>query len=371
MSDLQIALVLVGAVVVGGVYLFNLWQQRRIRRQSEEAFGNQHDDVLLRAGAEATAERRGEPAAEARVEPRVEPRLGAVPDPDEPPEPRAAGAPPRAAERPADRFAVDYLAELAPPGPVHADALAPLLSRRAEFGKPVMVTGLVAERGEWDEVVTGAPAQYRRVRAALQLCDRSGPVSEVMLSGFRDTVLSLGRELGAAVDLPDTEEAATRAAALDQFCAGVDVMIGVNLVARDDRPFPGAKVRVLAESNGLRLAPDGRFVQYDDAGRELFSASDFDGRALRADTLPQTQLKGLTFLLDLPRVAEGEQAFDQMMHLARTFAVTLGAALVDDNRVALTDAGLGRIREQIRRLQDSMHRHGIAPGSPPALRLFA
>jgi hypothetical protein len=287
------------------------------------------------------------------------------------PEPRAAQSPPAAGVRPADAFPVDFCAELAPPAPIHAEALAPLLTRRAEFGKPVSVSGLVADRGEWDEVVAGAPAQYRRVRAALQLCDRSGPVSDVMLSGFRDTVLSLGRELGASVDLPDTEDAAAQAAVLDQFCAEVDVMIGVNLVARDDRPFSGAKVRVLAESNGLRLAPDGRFVQYDDAGRELFSASDFDGRALRADTLAQTQLKGLTFLLDLPRVAEGESAFDQMMHLARTFAVTLGAALVDDNRVALTDAGLTRIREQIRRLQDSMRRHGIAPGSSPALRLFS
>ncbi len=369
MSDLQIALVLVGALVVGGVYGFNVWQQRRIRRQSEQAFGNQHDDVLLRAGGHADA---GERRVEARLEPRVEPRVGRLPEDDgasEPvPAPRAASA---ADWLPADDLGVDFVIELAPGGPVGADALAPLLSRRAEFGKPVSLTGLVAERGEWDDVVPGAAAQYRQLRTALQLCDRAGPVSEVMLSGFRDTVLALARDLAAGVEMGDMDEAVARAAMLDQFCAEVDVMIGVNLVARDDRPFAGSKVRVLAESNGLRLAPDGRFVLYDEAGRELFSASDFDGRALRADTLAQTQLKGVTFLLDLPRVANGETAFDQMMHLARTFAVTLGAALVDDNRVALTEAGLARIREQIRRLQQGMRSHGIAPGSPAALRLFS
>lgn len=369
MSDLQIALVLVGALVVAGVYAFNVWQQRRIRRQSEQAFGNQHDDVLLRSGGHAEA---GERSAEARLESRVEPRVGRLPDDDGEPGPVPAPRAASAADRlPADDLGVDFVIELAPGGAVGADALAPLLSRRAEFGKPVRLTGLVAERGEWDDVVPGAAAQYRRLRAALQLCDRAGPVSEVMLSGFRDTVLALARGLAAGVEMGDMDEAVARAATLDQFCAEVDVMIGVNLVARDDRPFPGSKVRVLAESNGLRLAPDGRFVLYDEAGRELFSASDFDGRALRADTLAQTQLKGVTFLLDLPRVANGEAAFDQMMHLARTFAVTLGAALVDDNRVALTEAGLARIREQIRRLQEGMRSHGIAPGSPAALRLFS
>jgi FtsZ-interacting cell division protein ZipA len=369
MSDLQTALLLVGLLVVGGVYLFNVWQQRRIRRHSEQAFGNQHDDVLLRAGGEAAPERRPEPRVDARVEPRIGPvateEAGAT-------ETEVDSAPPAAGRREADEdFHVDFIAELMPSAPVGADSLAPLTKRRAEFGKPVAVIGLVADRGEWDEVMPGAPAHYLRVRASLQLCDRSGPVSEVMLSGFRDTVLSLARELDAAVNIPDTGDAAVQAALLDQFCAEVDQMIGVNLVARDDRPFPGTKVRALAESNGLRLAPDGRFVQYDAAGREQFSASDFDGRPLRAEALGQTQLKGLTFLLDLPRVADGDAAFDQMMHLARTFAVTLGAALVDDNRVALTDAGLARIREQIRRLQESMRSHDIAPGSPAALRLFS
>lgn len=367
MSDLQTGLLLVGLLVVGGVYLFNVWQQRRIRRQSEQAFGNQHDDVLLRSGREGASERRAETRVEPRVESRVEPRMGHMPAEDEIAAVPSGGG----GWSPDEDFRVDFSAELVPPAPVHADALAALLKRRAEFGKPVAVTGLVADRGEWDDVVPGAAAHYARVRASLQLCDRSGPVSEVMLSGFRDTVLGLARDLNAAVDLPDTEDVAVQAALLDQFCAEVDQMIGVNLVARDDRPFPGSKVRALAESNGLRLTPDGRFVQYDDAGCELFSASDFDGRPLRADALGQTQLKGLTFLLDLPRVADGERAFDQMMHLARTFSVTLGAALVDDNRVALTEAGLGRIREQIRRLQESMRSHGIPPGSAVALRLFS
>src|SRR5881227_1600949 len=48
MSDLQVSLLIIGAVVVGGVTAFNWFQQWRLRRRLEQAFGDKHEDVLLR-----------------------------------------------------------------------------------------------------------------------------------------------------------------------------------------------------------------------------------------------------------------------------------------------------------------------------------
>ena len=47
MSDLQIALTVLGVVVIGGVYAYNLWQERKLRQRLERAFEGQRDDVLL------------------------------------------------------------------------------------------------------------------------------------------------------------------------------------------------------------------------------------------------------------------------------------------------------------------------------------
>jgi hypothetical protein len=69
-SELQISLIAVGIVVVMGVIFFNWLQQRRYRRQAEEAFGQKHEDVLLRADMPTdTPTEEGE---------RIEPRLGSV-----------------------------------------------------------------------------------------------------------------------------------------------------------------------------------------------------------------------------------------------------------------------------------------------------
>src|SRR5918998_1343441 len=48
MSDLQVSLLIIAAVVVGGVTAFNWFQQWRPRRKLEQGFGSKPDDVLLR-----------------------------------------------------------------------------------------------------------------------------------------------------------------------------------------------------------------------------------------------------------------------------------------------------------------------------------
>src|SRR5258705_9945734 len=66
MSDLQISLLVAGAVVVAGVYLFNVWQERQFRRRAEHAFAREHEDVLLQGAATQ------DKAAGERLEPMLE-----------------------------------------------------------------------------------------------------------------------------------------------------------------------------------------------------------------------------------------------------------------------------------------------------------
>jgi len=53
MSELQVGLLSVGAVVVAAVFLYNKWQERRYGRQAEVGFASRHEDVLMRSGGGA------------------------------------------------------------------------------------------------------------------------------------------------------------------------------------------------------------------------------------------------------------------------------------------------------------------------------
>jgi FtsZ-interacting cell division protein ZipA len=80
---------------------------------------------------------------------------------------------------------------------------------------------------------------------------------------------------------------------------------------------------------------------------------------------------GATFLLDVPRVANGARAFGQMLELARRVAEVLKGILVDDNRQPLYDQELEPIRQQIIRYQSIMQEQGLPPGNPFTQRLFS
>src|SRR5688500_14011402 len=73
MSDLQVSLLIIGAVVVGGVTAFNWFQQWRLRRRLENAFGDKPEDVLLREPSSVEPARsHGERVTDERREPTLD-----------------------------------------------------------------------------------------------------------------------------------------------------------------------------------------------------------------------------------------------------------------------------------------------------------
>ena len=80
---------------------------------------------------------------------------------------------------------------------------------------------------------------------------------------------------------------------------------------------------------------------------------------------------GVTFLLDVPRVADALREFEGMLACARNFAATLGGTLVDDNRSPLADEAIEKIRRQLAGILAKMEAGQIAAGGARALRLFS
>jgi FtsZ-interacting cell division protein ZipA len=80
---------------------------------------------------------------------------------------------------------------------------------------------------------------------------------------------------------------------------------------------------------------------------------------------------GLTFWLDVPRVADAAVVFDRMMAAAHQVAASLDGVVVDDHRSPLSDAMLLDIRAKVVEIQQGMSAQGITPGGARALRLFS
>ena len=178
-------------------------------------------------------------------------------------------------------------------------------------------------------------------------------------------------QINASATCPDVHEAYAQALALDEFCSEVDVMIGINIISRDGGLLTGAKIRVVAEISGLKLGTDGMFSLRDENNMTLFSLGNLEPHPFLPDTLRTLTTRGVTFLLDVPRVANGEMVFEQMVRVAEAFADSVGGITVDDNQVPLNAIGIDKIKQQLMAIESMMAAHHIPAGSEVALRLFA
>jgi hypothetical protein len=310
MTDLQLGLLVIGALAVAGVLLYNRVQERSARREAQRSFASRHSDVLV---DDAVVQRR-------------EPSF----DPFPAPAARASG------DRPAEVVPdprLDYVVDLAAPAGASAVMALELWSGlEHRFPKRALLAG--EEAGRWRRIVAGDHNSYRALRAGLQLVSRSGVVSDAELLAFRTEVETLATRLGVTAAAPEMRQALADAARLDRTCADADIQVALHVIGI-----------VPADESLAALA--GRPFQVE-----------------RRDD-------GLTLVLDVPRTPEPGRAYETMVRSARELAAGGGGALVDDNGRALDERALAAIGAELEPVRRILTESGIEPGSPAALRLFS
>ncbi len=359
-SELQMSLIGAGVAGVIGVVLYNKWQEGRHRRQAEKAFRSEHPDVLLEPGLGERHAREDD----------------SQPDATELRELRAVSesAGPRNLPLDTDQLAspADCMVRIECIEPLPAARLWEAQGRHlGSIAKPLRWFGFDDERNQWLPLDSHSAGSHHWFAAVMQLVDRRGPIAAADLDRFLDGVQKISDEfMSVPASMPARVETLTRAAELDAFCAGVDIQIGLNVVAGEE-PFPGTKLRGLAEAQGWLLREDGAYHAEDPDGDTMFTMTNLEASVFVASELKDLQTRGVTLLLDVPRTPFGPQTFDRMLVSARKIAEALRGEVVDDNRTAFGETQARLVRGQIEQFQQRMAESGIPAGGELARRLFS
>jgi FtsZ-interacting cell division protein ZipA len=369
MSELQIALIGLGVLLVVAVWGYNFWQERKQQRAVEAAFPTAQPDVLMAGRAEPNAQRNA-PQMDASAVLR-EPTFG---------ENAPAAAPPVEDSRPVVALPSEW-------ADARADCLlriefvdaVPVASLWAEqagwspsLDKPLQWFALDERNGRWHTLLPQDPGTVAQVAVALQLVDRSGPLSEAMLTTFLGGVHQLAQRFSGLVELPEHAPVLARARELDAFCAAVDLQLALHVVPRQGslNEMIGAKLKPVIDAASLKLEGE-RFVAMDAAGAEAFALTCHAATEFSAAQIEAQALTALSLSLDVPRVADGVAAFERMIDFARQCAEALGGQLTDPQHKPLAEAAISAIRSRINELQAHMAKQDIPAGGVRALRLFS
>lgn len=388
MSDLQIALMLIGGFIVVAVLLFNWVQERRYKKQADAALKPIMRDPLL------------DTAATPRTSDRIEPRLR---EPQPAPAATQPIAPAAVAPEPVVPAAREHTSpvlrdaasaapsknvpSLGPIPPAPYDELieyrirvegkgilgavfAEDINAARTLGKHTRWLGYPEQGDEWEEIQPWRETFYREVQVTIQLVDRNGAVQESELYRLNELLAATAARHGLHVVAEDISEAMQRAQSVDHFCVDVDVLIGLNVVGHGDGGMKLAKILKEVESSGMMLGVDGAYRLLDSRGEALYSLCNHDAEPF-SPTAPQPETPAVTLQFDVPRVPDGLKVFDGMVSFGRKLANEVGGLLVDDNMRPLTDSGIDKIRQQLAGIYQRMEARGVPSGSRRALRLFS
>lgn len=419
MSDLQVALLLIGIFIVAAVLIFNWNQERRFKKQATAAFQQPAREPLAERSAvpRATPDRvepglrepvignlnssvqdirephsRSELAPVSPAAPSLSTSRTEVPTPPSVLRPKAPS--PRVIHEDSDPSVVTPLstakamptpATPIPPAPydelmeyriqimgegILAAAFAEDINRMRSLGKTTRWLGFPVKGIEWEEIQPWREVFYSEVQMTLQLADRNGAVQQDDLMGLCRLLQTTAQTHGLKIVCGDAAEALQRAQSVDVFCVDVDVLIGLNVIARGEGAMKLTKVLKEVETTGMVLGIDGAYRLLDSRGEALYTLCNHDAEPFSHNALQQ-DTQAVTLQFDVPRVPDGLKVFDGMVSFGRKLANEVGGLLVDDNMRPLTEGGIDKIRQQLASIYQRMEARGVPSGSRRALRLFS
>lgn len=251
---------------------------------------------------------------------------------------------------------IDCVALLRMSPPVDCIALRSGAQALARIGSKSVIAEVQLLDGGWCDV-RAAEGLASSLRLGILLANRQGPLSASEFAEFAEKLRRLAGKLNVPdLRLPETMGVLERARQVDEFCARLDTLIGVNVLASSRISL--ARVTEVAEL--LQMVPRGhqRYARTSQSGDVLF-------------TLVQAERpEVLTFVLDVPRAPAAEQPWTRMVESARRCAELLDAQVVDDALAPLSDAAAQAVARQLQSHYAQLAGAGLDAGSPAALRVF-
>lgn len=359
MTDFQLSIIAGGVGFVVLVLIFNKWQEYKAKKSVDQAFSGDRHDVLMNpvsVGNLSDAVRQ-EPSMDDMPMTEESVSMGAETTPD------VFVVQQKSAlqkELPVDEL-IDCVIPLEFETPVRGEKLLAEIAHLKYVGKKSVHFIGLNDMGERDVIAHGGA--YTTLFAGVQMVSRSGPLNELEYSEFVSQLRMIAEHLNAHSDIPDMNQVMAAARELHQFVLEHDAQLSVNVLA-NGAPWEVASLLAALEKQGFDLRPDGRLVMPDGDTGILFSLSTNVG-------VSESLTNRLTLLLDVPCVAPNRDAFGAMAACAKSLAMRLGGAVVDDGNQPISKIALDEIAIQVNEFYGAMAEAQIPAGSVRAQRLFS
>ncbi len=369
MSNLQIGLAVLGAIILAALLIHGSWTSRKsVPRQAEPLLSQQELDAL---GVDASDPKfLADPKSptfsdELLAAQNAYGTLGS--------EPNVNGA--IAGFKVSKQWMmdplIDVITQIDIDAPVSGDAALQAFPTSRRIGTKIFsVEGLNAETGEWEPMQAGQ--RYSAFQSGIQLANRGGALNEIEFSEFVIKTQSFADHFNATPEFPDMLEVIGRARELDQFATDHDAQLSFTIKALESAWSPGYVHQHAAQLGFVAGSIAGRLVVASEViGNPPVLSLIYDSRAALADDPKLAAINEISLLLDVTHVPSQLSPFPLMCQVAQKLASDMDGLITDDNGQPLTQNSMQIIERDLGHLYTALEQRDLAAGSVQARRLFS
>jgi len=218
-------------------------------------------------------------------------------------------------------------------------------------------------------------ARFGDLVITIQLADRNGAIEKREITRFSTLIANLSEGTGRGFTfMAPIESALEQADAIACFARYFDSVFVVNIKPIHSEVFEMSTINRCSLQIGLERSSQNYYARNKPIGKRrvcLYSLANMsDTGEFDFDNLHSATVKGVTFFTRPAQVRSPGAVFTEMVDTAKAFASRIKGEIVTPGQDDLSQNDVEIIRRSIENVAEDMERHGIAPGSDEAIRIF-
>lgn len=211
---------------------------------------------------------------------------------------------------------------------------------------------------------------FDQILLSLPLISRKLEITEQVKQSFLNLIEKIKEQLDVNQIWLSNEDIIERAEELKTFKNLINKNFLVKIQPKTDSSFHFGAFQDFFNKANIRLFKD--FHWYFDPkidGQKMFKVMGLNRQPLKIES--DSFIQGIIVSLDIPTTTNSIDAFEEMVNLMNEFCIKLNAVMVDGRNKEIDSVYVAAIKNHMNQIVKEMEKHNLIPGSDQAQKYFA
>lgn len=213
--------------------------------------------------------------------------------------------------------------------------------------------------------------RFNQILIVQQLASREGSLSNVAVADISTYVNDVNNAVDGTLFWLFNQDISIETKKLSDFCKEVDRAMSIKVIPKSDSAFHPAALIDFFKNPSINKGEDNihRLINANNSEEIICEILNLSGKPLELNH--ESFIQGIVFKMDVPNTLNITHAFNEMIRVMREACTNLNGSLVDVGNKPMNDDYVSRVYVYLKNVEQKMLTKNITPGGELAKKIFS